>query len=219
MSRRQLAFRHFARSFLCAAFATLTKAEIHGRENIPPSGSLIVAFNHLAHLDPLLVIAAMPYPVDPIALSDLYSVPGTGLALRAYGAVPVHRDQVDRQVIRRALNILRGGGVIILAPEARRSVTGALERARTGAAYLALKSRAPVLPVAITGTDKILSELKRLRRPRLTAAFGQPFTLSHYEEDGRVQRVKRREATDEIMTHIAQMLPQEYRGVYGEFVS
>lgn len=218
MSQLQLAFRYFARGFLRAACATLTKAEIRGRENIPPGGPLIVAFNHLAHLDPLLVIAAMPYPVDPIALSDLYSVPGTGLALRAYGVIPVHRDQVDRQVIHRALQVLRNGNVVILAPEARRSVTGALERARSGAAYLAMKSSAPVMPVAITGTENLVEDLKRLHRPHLTATFGTPFTLSHYEKGSRPAREKRREAVDEIMIRIARMLPPEYRGVYGEFV-
>lgn len=218
MSRFRIAFRHVARLVLRAVFALAARTDVRGLENVPGHGPLIVAFNHLAHVDPLLVIANMPYPVDPLALSDLYSVPVTGLALRAYGVIPVRRDRVDRHVLRQALDVLHAGGVIILAPEARMSLTGALERARAGAAYLALKSGAPVLPVAITGTETLLNDWKRLRRPHLTATFGRPFALSHYEEDGHTAREKRREAADEIMTRIAEMLPVQYRGVYSECV-
>ena len=218
MSRSQLAFRRFAHVFLRLALSLLTKFEIHGPENIPPHGPLVVVFNHLAHADAFVMIAAMPYPVEPIGLADLLSVPVTGQALRAYGIIPVHRDQVDRRVVERALAVLQAGGVLLLAPEARRSVTGALERARTGAAYLAMRSGAPVLPVAITGTEKIVDELKHLRRPRVAATFGVPFTLSQHEENGRPPRERRREAADEIMIRIARMLPPEYRGVYRERV-
>lgn len=218
MSRSQLAFRRFAQGFLRLVLSLLTKFEIHGRANIPPHGPLIVVFNHLAHADAFVMIAAMPYPVEPIGLVDLLSVPVTGQALRAYGIIPVHRDQVDRRVVQRALAVLQAGDVLLLAPEARQSVTGALERARTGAAYLAMRSGAPVLPVAVTGTEKIVDDLKHLRRPRLTATIGVPFTLSQYEASGRPRRERRREAADEIMIRIARMLPPEYRGVYREHV-
>jgi 1-acyl-sn-glycerol-3-phosphate acyltransferase len=214
----RLIFRYFAHYFLRLTLSVLTELEIRGRKNVPPGGPLIVAFNHLAHVDAMLMIAVMPYPVEPITLADLLSVPGTGQALRAYGVIPVNRDQVDRQVVRRALAVLQHGGVIMLAPEARRSVTGALEQARSGAAYLAMRSGAPVLPVAITGTEKLLDALKNLRRPRLTVTFGTPFTLSHYEGNGRPRREQRRQAADEIMIRIARMLPAEYQGVYRECV-
>lgn len=200
------------------ALPILTQLEIRGRENVPPYGPLIIVFNHLAHADAALMLAIMPYPITPIALADLLSVPGTGQVLRAYGVIPVHRDQVDREVIERALGVLQAGGVIVLAPEARRSVTGELEQARPGAAYLAIRSGAPVLPVAITGTEKILDDLKHLRRPHLTATFGVPFTLSLHEGDSRPRREQRSVATDEIMTRIARMLPPEYRGEYRGYV-
>jgi len=209
-------FRCFARLILRALMRLLTHTEVRGRESIPPAGPLIVAFNHLSHLDPLLLVALLPYPVEIIALADLLSVPGTAQALRAYGVIPVHRDEFDREVVRRALQVLREGKVLILAPEARRSVTGALERARPGVAYLALKSGAPVLPVAIAGTERFFDELKRLRRPRLSVTFGEPFAFSPYTEGRR--REQRRRATDEVMVRIARMLPPRYRGVYEDRV-
>lgn len=218
MPSLRLVFRYFVHGLLRTVLPILARCDIRGRENIPPAGPLIIAFNHLNHADVFLMIAAMPYPVEPIALVDLLSVPVTSQALRAYGVIPVHRDRVDRQVIQRALEVLRNGGVIMLAPEARRSVTGALERARTGAAYLAMRSGALILPVAITGTDRIINDLKHRHRPHLTATFEAPFTLSHYGGNDHIRRQQRRKAVDEIMVRIARMLPPEYRGEYSERV-
>ncbi|MBC7264646.1 MAG: 1-acyl-sn-glycerol-3-phosphate acyltransferase [Chloroflexi bacterium] len=192
-----------------------TRCEIHGRENIPTSGPLIIAFNHLGHLDGPLVISAMPFNVEAIALSDLYRVPVTGQLLRLYGVIPVHRDAFDREVLRRALEVLGNGGVLTLAPEARQSPTGALVKARDGVAYLAMRSRARVLPVALTGTEKVYSEWKQLRRPRLTLTIGEPFSLPQLTGVGTERRRQLSEATDMVMRRIAALLPPEYRGVYG----
>jgi 1-acyl-sn-glycerol-3-phosphate acyltransferase len=218
MSRLRLTFRNLVHAWLGVVLPILARLEIRGRENVPTHGPLIVAFNHLGHADAFLMIAAMPYPFEPMVLSDLLSVPVTGQALRAYGVIPVHRDQVDRQVIEQALKIVRNGGILALAPEARRSVTGALERARPGVAYLAIQSGAPVMPVAITGTDRILDDLRHLRRPRLTVTFGTPFRLSHHAGNGQSRREQRQTMADEIMIRIARLLPPEYRGEYGERV-
>ncbi|MFQ6016331.1 MAG: lysophospholipid acyltransferase family protein [Anaerolineae bacterium] len=208
-------FRRIARPLLRFLFRLLARLEVTGLENVPDGGPLIVAINHLAHLDAPLVFALMPWPMEGIALSDLYQVPVTGQLLRLYGVIPVHRDQFDREVIRRALAVLAEGKVLLLAPEARMSLTGALEKARHGAAYLALRSGAPVLPVAVTGTEKAPTELKRLRRPRLTVSIGQPFSLSSLQSKGVARRQQLAEATDQIMYRIAALLPPEYRGVYG----
>lgn len=208
-------FRRLARPLLRILLRIFTRWEVSGLENLPQGGPLIVAINHLGHLDAPLVIATLPWPVEAVALSDLFRVPVTGQLLRLYGVIPVHRDQFDRQVIRRALQVLAEGKVLILAPEARMSLTGALERARHGVAYLALRSGAPILPVALTGPEKAYAEWMRLRRPRLTVTIGKPFTLPPYQSKGAARREQLARATDEIMHHIAALLPPEYRGVYG----
>ncbi len=211
----RMIFRTLARLLLRLLFRLLTRWEVKGIENLPESGPLVVAFNHLAHLDAPLLVATLPWPLEGIALADLYHVPVTGQFLRLYGAIPVHRDEFDREVIRRGLEVLATGKVLALAPEARMSRTGALERARHGAAYFALRSRAPILPLAITGTERAYSEWKRLRRPRLTVNIGRPFTPPPYESKGEARRRQLEEVTEEIMRRIAELLPPEYRGVYG----
>jgi len=205
-------FRRLAKCLLRVLFRLFSHLEVRGLENLPPGGPLIVVFNHLGHLDGPLLIAVLPWPVEGIALADLYRVPVTGQLLRLYGTIPVHRDELDRRVIRRALQVLAEGRILALAPEARMSRTGALERARHGAAYFALRTGAPILPVAITGTEKAYSEWRRLRRPRLTVAIGPVFRPSRFQ--GRVRREQLARATDEIMRRIAELLPPEYRGVY-----
>jgi 1-acyl-sn-glycerol-3-phosphate acyltransferase len=216
MGKGRLIFRRLACSVLRVFLRLFTRLETKGLENVPQGGPLLVAFNHLAHLDAALVLPFLPQPVEGIALENLYHVPITGQLLRLYGTIPVHRDQFDRDVIRRALQVLAEGKILALAPEARMSLTGALERARQGAAYLALRSGAPVLPVAITGTETVPSDLKRLRRPRLTVTFGEVIITPPRASRPQARRQQVAEFTDEIMYRIAAMLPPEYRGVYGD---
>ena len=185
------------------------------RGEVFKGGPLVIAFNHLAHLDALLLAATLPWPLEGIALADLYRVPVTGQFLRLYGTIPVHRDEFDREVVRRGLRVLAEGKVLALAPEARMSRTGALERARHGAAYFALRSGAPILPVAITGTERAYSAWRHLRRPRLIVNIGQPFAPPPYESKGEARRRQLEELTEEIMRRIAELLPPEYRGAYG----
>ena len=215
MSKGRLLFRRFACFALKVFLRLFTRLETKGLENVPEGGPLLVAFNHLAHLDAILVLPFLPQPVEGIALEDLYHVPVTGQLLRLYGTIPVHRDQFDRDVIRRALQVLGEGRILALAPEARMSLTGALEQARQGAAYLALRSGAPVLPVAVTGTETVPADLKRLRRPRLTVTFGEVIITPPRASKPQARRQQVADFTDEIMYRIAALLPLEYRGVYG----
>jgi 1-acyl-sn-glycerol-3-phosphate acyltransferase len=169
--------RHLLLGSLRAFFKLSVRCRISGQANIPAAGPLLLVFNHLAHLDGPLILALMPFEVEGVGLSDLYRVPITGQLLRLYGIIPVHRDQYDRAVLRRSLWVLAEGKVLALAPEARQSPTCSLERGRSGAAYLALRSGAPLLPIGITGTETIYSAWRQFKRPRLTVNIGAPFRL------------------------------------------
>jgi 1-acyl-sn-glycerol-3-phosphate acyltransferase len=206
--------RRLLLSFLRASFKLSAHCEISGRANIPASGPLLVVFNHLAHLDGPLVLATMPFEVEGIGLADLYRVPVTGQLMRLYGLIPVHRDQYDREVLRRALQVLAEGRVLALAPEARQSPTCTLERGRNGAAYLALRSGAPLLPIGITGTETMYSAWRKLRRPRLTVNIGVPFHLRGPLAHGADRHAQLDAGREQIMGRVAALLPSQYRGVY-----
>ena len=192
----------------------LTHWEVRGWENLPAGGPLIVVFNHIAHLDGPLVIASLPWEVEIIALSDLYAVPITGWLLRLYGVIAVHRDEFDRDAVRRALEALSAGKVLALSPEARRSAGGTLEQGRAGVGYLALRSGAPLLPIGITGTEAVITTIKSLRRPRLTINIGPSFRPNGPLARGAARHLQWEAARHEIMTRIAALLPVAYRGYY-----
>jgi 1-acyl-sn-glycerol-3-phosphate acyltransferase len=127
----------------------------------------------------------------------------------------VHRDAYDREVLRQALGVLAEGKALGLAPEARQSPTCTLERGRRGAAYLAIKSGAPILPIGLTGTETVYSSLPRFRRPRLTVNIGPLFRLEGPLKRGPQRQAQLDQARDALMLRIAALLPLEYRGVYG----
>jgi 1-acyl-sn-glycerol-3-phosphate acyltransferase len=208
----QRAFRPAARLTLRVFLRLTTRLHIDGLQNIPQSNAAILAFNHLGHLDPLLVCAFSPRAPEFIALADLLNVPGTGLALRAYGVILAHRGEYDRQVLRAALDTLNRGYLLALAPEARQSPNAALEKGRGGTAYLALKSGAPVVPVGITGTQNIYSAWRKRQRPPISITVGTPFHPPAQPGPNRREGLEVAHAT--IMKHIAQLLPVEYRGYW-----
>ncbi len=203
-------FRWLAVPLLRFLFRLLSRVEVRGGENVPREGAVIIAINHLGHLDAPLVVAFAPRKVEGIALADLYRVPVVGLLLRLYGVIPVHRDEFDRNVIRLSLEALAQGKALAIAPEARRSPSRALEKARNGVAYLAMKAQAPVVPTAITGTEDAVEKLLRLKRPRLTLTFGKPVFPPPFSRDKFVLEG----FTEKIMREIAAMLPPQYRGYY-----
>ncbi len=192
----------------------LARIQVRGVERIPPRGPLVLAFNHLAHLDPVLLYITMPTPPEIIGISQAWSIPLIGWFVSLYGGIPLKRDQFDRAVVEQALAVLNNNLMLALAPEARFSTTGQLEQGRTGAAYLAMKAGAPVLPVAITGTEQFGDQVKKLRRIPISVTYGTPLQLRPLPANGAERKVALRDETDRIMRALASMLPQEYRGVY-----
>ncbi len=187
--------------------------QITGQENIPRSGPLIVAINHIHFIDALIPGLVIPRRTVGMAKVEAFRTPGLGLGMRLYGAFPVQRGQVDRRAINRALAILRYGGAFAIAPEGTRSKTGGLQKARDGVTFVALRSGAPILPVAIAGTNRVFPEIRRLRRAKVRVVIGKPFRLR--PEGVQAAKDEIRRMTDEIMFELAALLPEEYRGVYG----
>jgi 1-acyl-sn-glycerol-3-phosphate acyltransferase len=134
------------------------------------------------------------------------------ILVNVIGGVWIDRDKPDHKALKLALGRLAEGRAFGVAPEGTRSRTKALLEGKEGVAYLAAASGAPVVPAAHTGTEKVLWEFLKLRRPRLVIRFGEPFRLPPLERVRRDEQL--RQGIDEIMCRIAVMLPVEYRGVY-----
>ncbi len=203
------------RSLVTVLLHLLTRFEVEGEENLPPRGPLLVVFNHLAWWDAPVAMVALPWRMRAIALKDLQRVPVTGQLLSLSNVIWVDRGRYDRQALRDALEVLEGGGVLGIAPEGRMSLTGALERGKTGPVLLARKAEVPILPVALTGTEKVLAEWRSFRRPHIGLTIGQVFWLP--ERGGGASAKERRQTdADYIMERLAELLPEEYRGVYAD---
>ena len=141
--------RRILRPLLCAYF----RVRVTGLERVPRSGPVLLAINHLSMLDPILVGAVIPRPIYFMAKEELFRYPLLGRILRWVHAFPVRRGEPDREAIQYALKRLQEGQVVGIFPEGTRSLDGQLLTLHGGTALLALKSGAPILPVAITGTQ------------------------------------------------------------------
>jgi 1-acyl-sn-glycerol-3-phosphate acyltransferase len=210
------AFRVFIRGVAKLLTLILLRAEVSGLENFPRYGPAVVVFNHLGDADAVLMMAVLPYksPAEGMGKIELNEHWLVGPVFRAIGIIWVHRGQPDRKALRAALDGLAEGRMIALAPEGRQSLIGGLEEGNAGAAFLALKSGAPIVPVGMTGTENshIYGHLKRLRRAPVTLKVGMPFSLPQAGPADRQKGLQ--EGTRLIMQSIAKLLPESYRGQY-----
>jgi 1-acyl-sn-glycerol-3-phosphate acyltransferase len=190
-----------------------TRTQVKGLENFPRQGPALLVINHLGDADVPLALAYFPTQIDGLAKAELYDYPLLGWLMEAYGVIWVHRGRPDRRALRAALEGLAQGRIVGIAPEGRESLTGSLEEATHGAAFLALKSGAPLLPITFTGTEnrRVYANLKHLRRTRVTLTVGPLFHLEAGQQD---HKDAIEHSTLKIMQTLAAQLPPHYRGVY-----
>lgn len=193
---------------------TLSRLEVEGLEHLPAEGPLLLVTNHLFWLDAPVLMVAFPYRAQVFAGEKWARNPLVGPLFRWLDAIFVERGEVDRKALRRALAVLRGGGVLGLAPEGTRSKTGALQRGHSGAAFMAFRTGVKLVPVVIWGQKAIFPSLRRFRRATVHVVFGPPFEPPAVE--GKVNAAEVHQFTDEIMYRLAAMLPPAYRGVYAD---
>ncbi len=188
-------------------FAIVARVRLSGLENIPAAGPFIIASNHLSWFDVPLIPAYFSRPVIYMAKEETF-LGKLGWLVRFLGAFPVKRGEADRQALRTADEQLKEGNIIVIFPEGTRSKTHTMAQGHSGLGMIALRSGAPVLPVAVTGSEKLLKKF----RPRVTVTYGQPMTLK--PKGQKVTREDVDDTTAQVMHRIAEMLPPEYRGVY-----
>lgn len=196
-----------------------TRWEIYGLENLPKQGPYIIAINHLHYFDPPIVYASMPwrmiFKVRAFA-AEKYRHTLIGLPVHLTHGIFVKRGELDRDALREALGHLKEGNMLAIAPEGTRSKTGGLQEGKPGIIYLAQRTNAPIIPLAIYGQERVWQELKRGRRQRVVERIGEPFVLPPLDRKRKNEQMD--ELTTELMCKIAALLPEEYRGVYAQDV-
>ncbi len=155
-------------------FRLFFRLRVEGVENIPAQGAVLLASNHLSLLDPPLIGSVSPRRVRFMAKEELFAYPVFGTIIKELGAFPVRRGSGDRQAIKTGLTILDEGGAMAMFPEGTRSKTGELGKAMPGALMLAAKSGAAIVPIALSGTDKLGRDNWF---PRFAIRFGAPYQL------------------------------------------
>lgn len=205
-------FHYVARVIARIIFILLTRWQVRGKENIPSRGPLLVVSNHLSLADPPLLSVSFNRTTIFMAKRELFHFRLLAYFMRGFGAFPVRRGQLDKEAIRQAEKVLAEGLALVMFPEGMRSHSGQLRSAFSGAALIAARNRALILPVGINGTERIRGVGWLLRRPRITVNIGCPFYLPPVS--GKLTKVELVELTNSIMEHIAGLLPQEYRGNY-----
>jgi len=207
--------RRFLRVVMRILVATIVKVDkIEGVENIPASGPLILYSNHIAFIDPILIIHAVPRNIVPLAKVEAYAYPVVGIFPRLWNVISVQRGEVDRRALRACLQVLEAGEILWIAPEGTRRP--ALLEAKDGMAYLAVQTGAPLLPISVDGTRGLpaLPFSRRWKEPGVSLLFGRPFRFK--PGLGRDDRAELTKMTAEAMYILADMLPPARRGVFSD---
>jgi 1-acyl-sn-glycerol-3-phosphate acyltransferase len=194
---------------------------VEGQENMPVSGGMILASNHLSFSDSFYLALPVKRPMAYLAKSDYFTGKGikgylTKLFMRGVGQLPVDRSggRASEAAIHTALGVLNAGNVLGIYPEGTRSPNGILYRGKTGLARMALEAHAPIIPVAMINTYEIQPPGKlRPRLMRVGIRIGKPLDFSRYEglED---DRFVLRSVTDEVMYELMTLSGQEYVDMY-----
>jgi 1-acyl-sn-glycerol-3-phosphate acyltransferase len=207
--------RPFLKTLFRALFRGLARVTITGQENIPYRRSYIAAFNHVSIFDPPFAAAFWPEQLEIIGAIDVFGKPGQGQLLRLYGVIPVHRGEYDRSLFTKLIAILKSGHPLLMAPEGMRSHKPGMQRAMPGIAYIVEKTGVPVLPVGLVGTTAdFWQRARRGERPLLEMRIGNPVALPAITSRGQERHEARQRNADLVMSHLAGLLPEEYRGVY-----
>ena len=213
--RRRL-MRRVLKRLIRMAFAVLTDMHVEGRENLPQQGPLMLVGNHFSFIDPVAMIHAVPWPVE---ILGGFQNPGAPRWTRVFqvlwGRYQLHRGSGSRQALYAGQAVLRQGGVVGIFPEAGNWAT-VLRPARPGAAFLAVETGAPLVPMGLDGLTDVFPFLFRGRRARATVRIGEQFGPFQAMGRGRERRRQLEEIGHEIMRRIAQLIPPERRGHYSD---
>ncbi|MBN1177998.1 MAG: 1-acyl-sn-glycerol-3-phosphate acyltransferase [Anaerolineae bacterium] len=199
-----------------AALTTLADVQVFGREHFPKTGPLLVVANHFSFIDPVAMVQLVPWPIEFVGGFEMPNAPPSVTWIpKVWGYYPVFRGAYSRYALRAAEAVLKQNGVLGIFPEAGNWAT-VLRPARPGAAFLAARTGAPILPIGLAGLNDVFPSLRRGRRAKVTLRVGKPFGPFEAGGQGRERRKRLEEIGHRIMEHIAELIPPEKRGHYSD---
>jgi len=193
-----------------------TQTEYVQCENLPPLGGYILAINHNSRLD-IPVLFSNPVRRDLTALiaNEYRANLFFWIILQTGNAIWLDRSKADFSAFRQAVDLIKHGHVMGIAPEGTRSRVGEMLEGKPGILLLAARAGVPIVPVGITGTEDAMQKMLTLRRSKITVRFGKAFTLPPIPRENRDEAMQQN--TTEVMCQIAALLPRGYRGFYQGF--
>lgn len=194
------------------AFWLLTDLEIEGEENFPKEGPLLVVGNHFSMVDIAAFVRAAPYPMEFIGGAVFANAPRFLAFLpRMWGYLPVFRGTGSHFALREAEKVLNNKGVLAIFPEGG-SHGRMLRPPRPGAAFLAVRTKANIIPLGLIGMDEVFSTLAKLKKPKVKITIGEPIGPFTVQEKGKKRRKKLEEIGVRMMESIAALIPEEKHG-------
>jgi len=204
---------HKFRRLISFLMIHLTRMEFKGEENIPPAGGVLLATNHMSRMDiPSLFITRNRPDMTALVTTKYLKYPFLRWFIITANGIWLDRDTADFGAFRKAVEALKSGKAVGIAPEGTRSVTSTMLEGKPGTAMLAIRAGVPIVPVAITGTEDAVAQFKHLKRPHITVEYGPAIpapVMDRGDRSGQLDKL-----TTEIMCRIALMMPEKYHGFY-----
>ncbi|MFD0586881.1 lysophospholipid acyltransferase family protein [Paenibacillus sp. GCM10027627] len=185
------------RFLLRVLYRLLFRLEARGVHHIPAEGPVILASNHISNFDPPTIGVLVPRKVHFMAKEELFKIPVLGMLIRSFGAFPVKRGGVSKDAIKSAITLLKSGEVMGIFPEGSRSNAGA---AKKGAAMIAFRSGATIVPVAIVGSYKLFR--------KTLVCYGEPIILSEIIDESSPDVLE--QVTEIVMSRINELAAKQY---------
>lgn len=200
-----------ARANVWTASKLLFRMRVEGGANVPPGGGILIACNHVSHLDPPLVGTASPRMVFHMAKRELFKIPPLTWFMRNIGTIMVHRGQ-GKQAILDAVSYIAANRAVIIFPEGTRSRDGVLKKGQIGAIVIAIRGNCPIVPTVIIGSEKAMTKgSKLIRAVPVTVRFGEPYTIAYEGDRERIPREVMERELPRLMERIEALLPDHMK--------